>query len=136
MTALNVFLENYFPEKTFTIVSLCASGLVTLILFSYHSKEIEYQYEEAQVVPNRRYTLIKIMAHYSQSDLVIEGALMSFFDEKEVKHILFFKNVNFSSDVDFSNMAETNPYGLFLCVEENGEILLKPRANCEIRKEA
>jgi len=132
MTALNVFLENNFPEKTFTSVTIGICGFITLLLFSAYSQNIETQYENAQLILHRRYKLIKLISSFdNEEDFGVEGAVLSFFDEHSEKHFLFFKDVRFFSEVDLSKIDEANLQESFICVFENEHLVLKPKALVE-----
>jgi hypothetical protein len=132
MTALNVFLENSFPEKTFTSVTIGVCGFITLLIFSVYSQAIETQYENAQLILHRRYKLIKLISRRdSEDNFGVEGAVLSFFDENQEKHFLFFKNVKFSSDIDVNKVDEKFLHESFICVCEKGELALKPKSLVE-----
>jgi hypothetical protein len=132
MAALNVFLESNFPGKTFTSATIICSGLITLMVFFYYSQSIEIQYENAQLILHRRYKLIKLISSLdNEENFGVEGAVLSFFDENSEKHFLFFKNVKFFSDVDLNKMDEESFHLSFICVSENGKLVLKPKASVE-----
>ena len=130
MAALNVFLEVHFPGKTFTSATILICGLITLILLSCYGQAVERQYERAQLILDRRYRLIKLVDRNGDEPTYgINGALLSYFDETSVKHVYFFKDVKFSSEVDFNNLNDKLPGESFICVCEKGELVLKPK-NC------
>ncbi len=121
MTALNVVLQIFYCEKTFNIVAASLTGLVTVFLLSVQADAIYRQYTDAKILPNRRYTLIKLIKEAdSQGKLETTGAILGFWDNSEKKQFFFFKNIVFSMNTDF------NKHKRFVGLQNNKTVILTP----------
>jgi len=105
MTALNVVLFLYFPDKkTLDIVAMIINGVAVIVFLRMQTMTIRQQYEEPELVLGRHYHLYKVVRPLgSRDNSRINGVLLGYYD-KEIKgsRFAFFRNVSFSPEVDLS----------------------------------
>jgi len=134
VTALNIFsnlylseiIKNYFDEKIFNIVCLSISGLLAIVFLLLQNRATILQYEEAQIILNRRYSLRQLVWAPDGHELKVVGALLCFRRESGEKQYLFFKDIKFSPETNLHRDRR------FIAVENNSnDIVLKPRRDYE-----
>ena len=99
VTALNIFsnlhlskiIDNYFDEKIFNIVWLVISGFLAIVLLVLQNRATIRQYEEAQIILNRRYSLRQLVWAPDGHELRVVGALLCFRRNSGEKQYLFLR---------------------------------------------
>lgn len=121
MTVLNVVSQYFFCEKTFNIVAFSVTGLITVFLLISQTNALYRQFLGAEIIPDRRYTLIKLIKDTNgRGSLEVTGAVLGFWGDNEQKQIFFFKDVAFSTETDFCR------HNRFVGVEVGNKVVLKP----------